>query len=194
MLLGRKPRTRLDLIKPHSAERVGWKKQQQTATLDAKAKPRLFQIGDLVYVKNFGAGRNWLPGSILKCTGPVSSHVKLKDGRERCCHQDQIRSRSVQEENESDDKSEESEQSNFDAIQVDCPHEAADESTTQSVTGAATTPATDTAEPVTTSANATTSTTVIPAAEAVTSSTATAHQSSGVETPAPSQQRKSYSS
>ena len=53
------------------------------ATHDAKAKPRSLQIGDLVYVKDFGAGRNWLPGSILKCTGPVSFHVKLKDGRER---------------------------------------------------------------------------------------------------------------
>ena len=81
----------------------------------------------------------------MKCTGPVSSHVKIKDGRERRCHQDQIRSHSAQEENESDDKSEESKQSNFDPIQVDCPQEAADESTTQSVSGSATTPATDTA-------------------------------------------------
>ena len=178
MILGHKPRTHLDLIKPHIAERVEWKQEQQKATHDSKANPRSFQIGDLVYVKNFGAGHNWLPGSILKYTGPVSFLVKLKDGRERHCHQEQIRSPSVQKENESDDKSEEPEQSNFDPIQVDSPQKAADKSTTQSVSGAATTPATDTTEPVTTSANATTSTTVMLAAEAVTSSTTTAHQRS----------------
>ena len=63
--------------------------------------------------------------------------------RERCCHQDQIKSRSAQGKNESDEKSEEPEQSNFDPVQVDYPQEAADERTTQSVSGAATTPATD---------------------------------------------------
>ena len=69
--------------------------------------------------------------SNLRMGGKDAFHVKLKDGRERRCHQDQIRSRSAQEENESDDKSEEPEQSNFDPIQVDCPQEAADESTRQ---------------------------------------------------------------
>jgi len=52
-----------------------------------------------VFVKSSGTGENWLPGSHKKRTGPVSFLAKLKNGSERHCHQDQIRSRTVQEEN-----------------------------------------------------------------------------------------------
>ena len=37
-----------------------------------------------------------MPGSIAKKTGPVSYSVKLSDGRERRCHQDQVRKRLVE--------------------------------------------------------------------------------------------------
>ncbi len=93
MLLGRKPRTRLDLIKPHIADRVEQKQEKQNSLHDSHARLRVFQAGDRVYmyVKNYGSGNNWLSGSTVKCTGPVSFLVKLQDGRDRCCHQDQIR-------------------------------------------------------------------------------------------------------
>jgi len=59
-----------------------------------------------VYVKNQGEGVNWLPGVIIKCTGPVSFHVKLNDGRERRCHQDQLRNRVSQADSETEEESE----------------------------------------------------------------------------------------
>ena len=90
LLLGKRPRTRL---KPHTAERVENKQLQQKAKHDATAKSRVFQVGDLVFVKNYGSGQRWLSGRIVTCTGPVSFRVQLDDGRVRRCHQDQLRSR-----------------------------------------------------------------------------------------------------
>ena len=57
----------------------------------------MFRVGDTVFVKNFGAGRRWLLGQIIEITGPVSFHVLLEDGRPKRCHQDQLRSRVVDE-------------------------------------------------------------------------------------------------
>ena len=40
-------------------------------------------------------GGRWLPGTIKLKTGPVSFLVELSDGRQRRCHQDQVRIRTV---------------------------------------------------------------------------------------------------
>ena len=47
-------------------------------------------------MKNFQSGDKWLPGVISKRTGPVSFVVRLSDGHERCCHQDQLQKRTVE--------------------------------------------------------------------------------------------------
>ena len=86
LLLGRRPRTRLDLLKPHTAERVEQKQEQQKAYRDKKAKVRVFAVGIMVFVKNFSAGRRWLMGVIVQKTGPVSFVVKLANGRKKRCH------------------------------------------------------------------------------------------------------------
>ena len=95
LLLGRRLRTRLDLLKPHTADRVEQKQSQQKAHHDARAKSCIFMLGDAVFVKNYGSGLRWLPGKIEQVTGPVSFQVKLDDGRTRRCHQDQIRIRVI---------------------------------------------------------------------------------------------------
>ena len=87
----------MDLLKPHTAERVERKQLQQKAAHDAKAKSRTFRVGDKVYAKNFGTGKQWLPGEITGTTGPVSYTVRLEDGRDRRCHVDQLRTRIVEE-------------------------------------------------------------------------------------------------
>ena len=81
LLLGRRPRTRLDLLKPHTADRVEKKQNQQRAQHDTKAKSCVFRVGETVFVKNYGSGRRWLPGTIVQVTGPVFYQVKLEDGR-----------------------------------------------------------------------------------------------------------------
>ena len=99
LLLGRRTRTRLDLLRPHAAERVEEKQQRQKTQHDRKAKPRPFRVGDPVFAKNFGAGKRWLPGRITDVTGPASYRVLLEDGRPKRCHQDQLRSRVVEDGN-----------------------------------------------------------------------------------------------
>ena len=93
LLLGRRIRTRLDLLKPHTADRVERRQSQQKAQHDTRARPRKFELGETVFVKNFGPGQKWLPGKVVEMTGPVSYRVEMEDGRERRCHQDQVRIR-----------------------------------------------------------------------------------------------------
>ena len=90
LLVGRRLRTRLDLVRPDIAKRVEF---QQKASHDRTARSRTFHTQDHVFVKNQGAGKRWLPGKIMQVTGPVSFLVELQDGREKRCHLDQLRSR-----------------------------------------------------------------------------------------------------
>ena len=101
LLLGRKLRSRLDLIKPDLTNQVVRKQNKQKAHHDQHARQRSFREGDSVYVKNHrdnGKGA-WLSGHISKVTGPVS-YVVVVEGQEMRCHQDHVRSRVVNKEAE----------------------------------------------------------------------------------------------
>jgi len=93
LLLGRRPRTRLDLLKPHTADRVESKQAQQKLKHDNTSKFRVFQIGDSVWIKNHGTGHPWLAGVIESKSGPVNFSVRLEDGRFRRCHLEHLRKR-----------------------------------------------------------------------------------------------------
>ena len=92
MLFNRKVRTRLDLVQPSVERRVDQKQIQQKLYHD-RAACRKFIVGSLVYIKNFGTGSKWLPGVVVKVTGPVSYVVKLSDGREQKRHVDHMLAR-----------------------------------------------------------------------------------------------------
>ena len=96
LLLGRRPRSRLDLLKPHTAERVEKKQSQQKEQHDLRSRERPLEVGTNVFVRNYHHGNRWLPGVIEQKTGPVSFKVRLESGRIRRCHQDQVRNRSVE--------------------------------------------------------------------------------------------------
>ena len=93
LLLGRCPRTRLDLLKPNLADKVENKQLQQKVDHDRAARLRNFKEDETVYVRNFGPGQKWLPGTIVATTGPVSYRVLLEDGRVWRRHQDHMRQR-----------------------------------------------------------------------------------------------------
>ena len=97
LLFGRRPRTRLDLLRPNTPVRVENKQMEQKLRHDRKAKCRFFSVGEPIFARNFGTGRRWLPGDIIERAGPVSFRVRLEDGRFRHCHQDQLRHREVEE-------------------------------------------------------------------------------------------------
>ena len=95
LLLGCRPRSRLDLLKPHTPEQVEKKQSAQKEQHDWRSKERKLEVGTTVFVQNYHQGARWLPGVIKQKTGPVSFLVKLQDGRIRCCHQDQVSGCSV---------------------------------------------------------------------------------------------------
>ena len=96
LLLGQCPRLRLDLLKPHTAERVESSQLKQKEQHNRRSRERKLDVGENVFVRNYHGGDKWLPGVIEQRTGPVSFRVKLTDGRDRHCHQDQLRKRSVE--------------------------------------------------------------------------------------------------
>ena len=96
LLLGRRPRSRLDLLKPNTAERVERNQRKQKEQHDLRSRERNFGVGDDVFVRNYHHGNKWLPGVIQQKTGPVSYRVRLATGKDRRCHQDQVRKRSVE--------------------------------------------------------------------------------------------------
>ena len=88
LLMGRRIRSRLDLVKPNLARRVEKKQLQQKRNYDRCVRQRTFQEGEKVYAKNFKLfGQMWLPG---KKTGPVSVRVELTGGQVVHHHHDQI--------------------------------------------------------------------------------------------------------
>ena len=80
MLLGRRPRTRFDLLIPDLSGRVQQRQQVQKTNHDKKTKERIFQTGDTVSVCNF-PGDTWMQGTIEKPSGLLSYNVKLQDER-----------------------------------------------------------------------------------------------------------------
>ena len=74
MLLGKRPRSRLDILRPLTAERVETEQLKQKSKHDVYAH-RSLEEGDSVLVRNYLQGEKWLPGTIAKKTGPVSYSV-----------------------------------------------------------------------------------------------------------------------
>ena len=95
LLMGRKPCSTLDLIKPNIADRVRRNQQKQKAEHDRGTVHRSFKIGTPVFVKNFTSGPTWLPGMVIKTKGNCSYHVELSDGRIICWHGDHVRTRTT---------------------------------------------------------------------------------------------------
>ena len=93
LLLGRKPRSRLDILKPTVEERVQGKQQQQKTDHDKRSKVRQFAVEERVFVQNHGRGDRWLPGIITGASGPLSFKVDIESGRTVKCHQDPLRKR-----------------------------------------------------------------------------------------------------
>ena len=93
LLLGRQPRSRLDLLHPDTGVKVRESQARQSHGHDKHTRARAFQIGDRVYVRNFVGVPTWLEGTILDQIGPVSFQVQLTDGRTRKRHVDHMRIR-----------------------------------------------------------------------------------------------------
>ena len=95
LLLGRRPRSNLDLLRPDLRSKVHTSQYRQKTGHDRKAKTRGFKVGDLVFAQTFSThGHPWIPGVVQETTGPVSFRIQLGDDSIVRRHIDQIRVRS----------------------------------------------------------------------------------------------------
>ena len=72
LLLGRRPRSHLDLARPNLQDQILGKQLIQQTNRGGKAR-RKFEDGASVFAKNFSTGSTpWLPGVIARASGPKS--------------------------------------------------------------------------------------------------------------------------
>ena len=96
MLLNRRPRSHLDIdfMAPHSLkDRVQQQQLKQKCQHDQHAKPRAYEQGDLVFIRDFRrqASSPWSPGTIVQSCSGQSYKVKLSDGQVVQRHADHTR-------------------------------------------------------------------------------------------------------
>lgn len=94
-MLGRKIKTRLDLVHDHVCKNVQKNQNNQKYYHDEHAKLREFAINDNVFVQNQSSNYpKYLPGTIVDKTGPISYKVMV-NGLIKRYHVDQIMSTEV---------------------------------------------------------------------------------------------------
>ena len=79
--MGRQLKTRLDLVLPDINKHVECAQTSQKQYHDCHSKPRSFQQGDKVLVRNYRGHPSWLSGIVKGILGPVSYQVELTDGK-----------------------------------------------------------------------------------------------------------------
>ena len=108
LFLGRRVRTRFDIMRPNLGNAIQKKSTPERSTV------RLFQEGDKVWVKDYRKStENWVDAIVVNQLGPVTYQVKVDDLIWKR-HVDQIRKRKVSV------RSEKQENGNFDYSQVVC--------------------------------------------------------------------------
>ena len=95
MLIGRRIRTRLDLLHPCQPQ-IPKSASQQKVYYDLHTKPKQFLVGESVWIKNFRANKRWLPGTIKGRRGKVMYTVTAEGSTTMWHrHANQLRVRSV---------------------------------------------------------------------------------------------------
>ena len=80
--MGRKLRSRLDLLHPNLKQTVHKKQWQQKQFYKGNRNGMIdLYNGVRVYVRNYNKGRPCVAGVVQSKTGPLSYTIKLEDGR-----------------------------------------------------------------------------------------------------------------
>ena len=96
LLLGRRPSSLLDVVRPDLSKTVRQHQESQKLCHDDHAKVRSFEVGDSVFVRNFSPQHphpKLLFGQIRDICGPVSYTVELHNQRVVRRHVNHIRRR-----------------------------------------------------------------------------------------------------
>ena len=81
VMLQRRLRTKTDLVKPETPQKVLDQQVKMKEHFDKIAKHRNLCIGDPVFAYDFLHSPKWLPGVIIEKLGPVTFRIELLDGR-----------------------------------------------------------------------------------------------------------------
>ena len=94
LLMKRQLRSSLDLLIPKVQQRVEANQVKQKEYRDGHMPIREFLVNDQVFVENFPSKKpRWIPGTIVKVTGPLSYEVELENGSRVRRHIDNVRRR-----------------------------------------------------------------------------------------------------
>lgn len=95
LLMNRQLKSRLSLLKPNYEELMDSKCVKQECANKGRRNKR-FEISEKVYARNFRpSGSNWLPGTIVQTSGPVSYVVRLENGCYIRRHLDHLKKREL---------------------------------------------------------------------------------------------------
>lgn len=89
LLLGRNTRSRLDILKPCLSDRV-FQKQSDQVRHHSQARPRTFDPGENVLIRDYRGSNTWVHGIIKSQTGPLSYTVETSPGVTWRRHADQM--------------------------------------------------------------------------------------------------------
>ena len=95
LLLKRHIRTRLELLKPSVEHTVTNNQDKQTTKQDYEKQMRLFRPGQRVMIQNYRDATKWVPGQVIKTSGPVSYVVETDSKEIWRRHVDQLRACSL---------------------------------------------------------------------------------------------------
>ncbi|XP_039303912.1 uncharacterized protein K02A2.6-like [Solenopsis invicta] len=80
LLIGRRPRSLLDLVKPDVFKTVAAAQARQEKSYNTRVKNRKFEKGEEVWVRTFSRNKaKWSLGTIIKALGPVTYLVRVGD-------------------------------------------------------------------------------------------------------------------
>ena len=86
LFVGRRLRTRLDLLCLSQEEQVQDKQAQQKEDYDRHAHERELETGQTVMARNFRPGPDWVQATVMKRLAPLTYEVKLEGGQLWTCH------------------------------------------------------------------------------------------------------------
>ena len=92
LFLGRKLRTRLDLLLPNYEETVSKRQADQKMAHDKHCKPRELTVGESVMAKNNKQGLPYVPAVVKKRLGPLTYLIETQDGLTWKRHIDHLKS------------------------------------------------------------------------------------------------------
>lgn len=91
LLMERNLRTRLDLMKPDTSDKVRQKQDNMKLSNHTGSNVPYFTVGKSVMVRDYRGNIPWINATVTSCRGPLTNQVKTDEGGVCRRHVDQMR-------------------------------------------------------------------------------------------------------